>query len=252
MSKVGTLLSSLPSELVDNLVEEFGELHKNYFLGRWDASQLNGGRFGEACLRILEYKNSGGYTPIGTTLPRRQVVTQIAQNMAIEDSLRLYIPSLVETIMDFRNNRNVAHLSQIMVNEMDATLVIQAANWVMAELIRTGAQISPDDARDEIKKIIERKVPLLEEIGGRLKVLDPKLSTKQKILVISYQKYPRPISESDLLDWTEYSIHNSGRFRKSLKELNSDALIDYRNEQVVLTNRGLRYVEKNINFELEI
>lgn len=246
---ISNLLRALPSELVTNLIEEFKKIHQNYFLGKWDSSQLNGGRFGEAVLRILEFKNTSNFTPIGTEVPRRTIVTQIVHNTSLSDSLRLYIPSLTELIMDFRNNRNVAHLGTIDVNGMDSSLVINAANWILAEIVRIEGGTSPEEAQKIISKIIERKTPIVEEIGGRLKILDPNLTSKEQILVLSYQKYPERMSENDLFSWV--SEKNRTRFRQTLIQLDSDKLIDYHNQEVMLTKRGLIWVEKNINFELE-
>lgn len=152
--------------------------------------------------------------------------------------------------MDFRNNRNSGHLGAIDVNEMDSTIVLNAANWIVAELVRLETQMSAADAQAEIKKIIERKVPIIEEIGGRLKCLNPKLGAKEKAMVFCYQKYPSEVSLDNLNDWMEYS--NKGVLRKQLEELNKDGRLDFRNDTAQLTKKGLLWVEKNISFELEV
>ncbi|MFH0772935.1 MAG: hypothetical protein V1922_01340 [bacterium] len=243
-----TLLSSLPQNLVQTLIKEFIELHKNYFLGKWQISELNGGRFGEAVLRLIEFKDAGSYTPIGNPLPRRLIITHAAHNLRLEDSIRLYIPSATELIMDFRNNRDVAHLGTINVNEMDATFIIQTANWIMAEIVRIEGHASPMDAQNEIKKIIEKKIPIVEEIDGRLKTLDPKLTVKEKILVCLYQKFPQRINIDELLLWIKDK--NPSRFKQYLNELDKKDLTDYTDQGVKLTIRGNLWVEKNIKFEL--
>lgn len=243
-------LNNIPSDLIDALQSEFQKLHEQYFLGRWEPSQLDGGRFAEAVLRVVEYKDKSVFTPIGTQLNRQAIVSSAEQNTALADSLRFQIPRLAGLILDFRNNRNVGHLGAIDVNGMDSTFVLYAANWIVAELIRLETQMRPEDAQEEIKKIIERKVPIIEEIGGRLKCLNPNLDVKEKVLVFCYQKYPETITLVDLFDWTEYS--NKGVLRCKLTELNKDGRIDFRNDAARLTKRGLLWVEKNISFEIEI
>ncbi len=243
-------LNSLPNELVTALQTEFQKLHQQYFLGKWEPAQLDGGRFVEAVLRIVQHKDKGTYTPISTQLDRKSIVGSVAKNTTLPKSLRLQIPALAELTMDFRNNRNSGHLGTIDVNEMDSTFVLNAANWVVAELIRLEAQMSPANAQAEIKKIIERKVPIIEEIGGRLKCLNPKLGAKEKAMVLCYQKYPSGISLDDLTDWMEYS--NKGVLRKQLLKLNKDGRLDFRDDMAILTKKGLLWVEKNISFELEI
>ncbi|MEY4731294.1 MAG: hypothetical protein RL681_240 [Candidatus Parcubacteria bacterium] len=152
--------------------------------------------------------------------------------------------------MDFRNNRNSGHLGTIDVNEMDSSFVLNAANWIMAELVRLETQMSPADAQAEIKKIIERKVPIVEEIGGRLKCLDPKLDAKTKAVVFCYQKYPEAISLDNLVDWTEYT--NGGVLRRQLAKLNKSGILDFRDDMAQLTKKGIAWVEKNIEFKIEV
>jgi len=250
MNPLNQHLNSLPDGVINALQSEFQKLHEQYFLGRWEPSQLDGGRFAEAVLRVVEYKDKSVFTPIGTRLNRQAIVSSAEQNTALADSLRFQIPRLAGLILDFRNNRNVGHLGAIDVNGMDSTFVLHAANWIVAELIRLETQMHPEDAQEEIKKIIERKVPIIEEIGGRLKCLNPTLDVKEKVLVFCYQKYPEAITLDDLFDWTEYT--NKGVLRRKLIELNKDGRVDFRDNSVRLTKRGLIWVEKNISFELEI
>lgn len=250
MNPLAQHLNNLPNELVTALQTEFQKLHQQYFLGKWEPAQLNGGRFGEAVLRIVEYKDTNTFTPVGTQLNRKQIVNHVAQNTALPKSLRLQIPILAELVMDFRNDRNVGHLGTIDVNEMDSAFVLNAANWIVAELIRLETQMSPADAQAEIKKIIERKVPIVEEIGGRLKCLDAKLGAKEKAMVFCYQKYPSEVSLDNLVDWMGYS--NKGVLRKELLVLNKDGRLDFRKDSSRLTKKGLLWVEKNISFELVI
>lgn len=243
-------LNNLPGGLVSALQTEFQKLHQQYFLGRWEPSQLDAGRFAEIVLRILEYKNSGSFTPIGTQLNRLAIVTKVKKNMSLNESLRFHILGLVELILDFRNKRNVAHPGKISVNEMDSAFVLNAANWIVAELVRIETQMSPDDAQAEIKKIIERKVPIVEEIGGRLKCLNPKLGAKEKTMVFCYQKYPDGVSLKDLTNWMAYP--NSGVLRKQLEDLDKDGRLDFRSDIAQLTKKGLLWVEKYISFDLGI
>ena len=250
---MGFLLSHLknvPQDIATELEKEFQKLHQQYFLGKWEPSQLDGGRFAEHVFRIIEYKQTKTFTPIGTTIPRVYIYNSASQDTTLPESIRFHILKLADLILDFRNKRNVAHPGIINVNEMDTSFVIQAANWIIAELIRLETQVSPEEAQAEIKKIIERKVPIIEEIGGRLKCLDTSLDVKQKALVFCYQKYPRQISLDDIFDWTEYS--NKGVLRKQLVDLNNDGRMDFRNDMAFLTKKGLLWIEKNISFELEI
>jgi len=153
--------------------------------------------------------------------------------------------------MDFRNNRNVAHPGQIDVNQLDASFVINTANWIMGEIVRLEDGSDPVSAQNDINKIIERKIPVIEEIGGNLKVLNPNLNTREKILLCLYQKYPQPLNDVYLIQNIKYN--NSSRFKTYLKLLYvKESLVDYSKGVVILTKRGVAWVEKNISFEVSV
>ncbi len=250
MNPLAQHLSSLPNDLVNFLLNEFQKIHRQYFLGCWEPSQLDGGRFAEIVLRIIELKDTGSSTPLNKQIDRLTIARSAEKNTTLPDALRLQILPLAGFILDFRNKRNVAHPGIVDVNEMDSTFVLNTANWIVAELIRLETKMSPAAAQAEIKKIIERKVPIIEEIGGRLKCLDTRLGSKEKAMVFCYQKFPNEVSLRDLTDWMEYP--NKGVLRKQLQGVNKDGRLDFRNDVARLTKKGLLWVEKNISFELEI
>jgi hypothetical protein len=243
-------LKNISLDIVVELEIEFRKLHQQYFLGKWEPSQLDAGRFAEHVFRVLEYIQTKAFTPIGTIIPRLSIYNSISKDITLPESIRFHILKLADLILDFRNKRNVAHPGTINVNEMDSTFVLHASNWIIAELIRLETQMSPADAQTEIKKIIEKKVPVIEEVGGRLKCLDPKLDVKGKSLLFCYQKYPQKIALNDIYIWTDYS--NKGVLRKYLNQLSKLGLVDFKNDFIQLTRRGILWVEKNISFELEL
>jgi len=251
MSLLKQHLSSLPNDLVDELQIEFQKIHTQYFLGHWEPSELDGGRLIEMVLRIIEYKDMNTFTPIGKPVNRQTIVLSAEQNTTLEDSWRFHIPRLAGVVLDFRNKRNVGHVGLINVNEMDSTFVLQAANWIVAELIRLETQMSPNDAQAEIKKIIERKVPIIEEIGGRLKCLSPKLKVEEAVLIFCYQRYPAPVSLDDLFGWTAYSNKTTLKNKLIIMDKKT-GYIDFRNGEVLLTKKGVLWVEKYLPFHLEV
>jgi hypothetical protein len=249
MNLIKQHLSNLPTNLVDILQKEFQKLHTEYAVEHWEPSQLDGGRFAETVLRIIEKKDVGQFTAIDQQLNRLSIVRSAERNTNLADSIRFQIPRLASLILDFRNNRNVGHLGKIDVNGMDSNFVLQASNWILAELIRLETQMSPKEAQLEIKKIIDQKIPVIEEIDNYLKCLNSKLKIKKKILLLCYKKYPNRISLKDLFSWSEYG--NITIFRKNLIDLNKDALIDFKNNTIFLTRKGVVFVEKEIKFEID-
>lgn len=81
---------------------------------------------------------------------------------------------------------------------MDATFVVSTCNWIMTEFVRLYYTTDPTEVQKIISSIVERRVPIIEEFGGDIKVLSPNLTIPDKILVILYKKYPDYVSTSDL------------------------------------------------------
>ena len=63
------LCSKIDSALVKRLLEYYIEIKQNFFLGRYEPSQLNSAKFAEIVFRILEYITKGNYRD---TMPLRQ------------------------------------------------------------------------------------------------------------------------------------------------------------------------------------
>jgi hypothetical protein len=208
-------LGGLPDGLADALDESYREVVDHYLLEEWDDAQVDAGHFCEAALRYLEYKMTGTYTAIdGKAWPNRKRVVQDARadtNLA-DPSLRAQVPQAIELAMDFRNNRNVAHLGSIDANQMDAACVMQVVSWLMAEIVRIETDQAADEVQSVVDQLAERQVPTIQTINGRPIILDrPDLSAEDKALVhLLHEGSSVPIVT--LREWVGYS--NSTRWRE--------------------------------------
>ena len=145
------------------------------------------------------------------------------------DSIRLHIPRILKTIYDIRSKRGVTHISEINPNLMDATFVVSACDWILAEFIRLYYTDDPDNAQKIINTIVERKVPIIEEFEGDLKVLKPELSVADKILLTLYKKYPEYVSTSDLKEWIK--TKSPTHITTVLRQLDHEAKIHRKNKK---------------------
>jgi hypothetical protein len=77
-------------------------------------------------------------------------------------------------VYDVRNSRDAAHLADgIDPNLQDASLVIGNIDWVLAEFVRLYHGVKADEARRIIEALVVRKVPIVQDFNGFLKVLSP-------------------------------------------------------------------------------
>jgi len=67
---------------------------------------------------------------------------------------------------------------------MDAVCVLQISKWIVAELIRVLHNRPVDEAAAIVDALVERESPLVWRVGEKLRVLDAKLSMKDKALIL--------------------------------------------------------------------
>ena len=94
--------------------------------------------------------------------------------------------------------------------------------------------------------LAERKHPLVWEIEGVKRILDPQMPRPDQVLTLLYSSTGW-IPESDLRSWVEYK--NSTHFRKVvLTPLHKSRMIEYqrREQRARITPRGVKEVEDRI------
>lgn len=246
-----SLVAGLPEAIADRLESEFSMLQDRFARRDWGPAQLNGGRFAEAVLRLLEWKTNGQYTPLGQQVNRSRILDGARGDVSLPESYRFQIPSLVDLLLDFRNKRDVAHLGgDILVNEMDSHLVMRLAAWALAEIVRIETAVVPEDAQSIIDRLSRRRIPLLEEIDGQLVVLNPDFSARERALVLLYQTYPDPWDIGVLRDAVKYS--HSSKFKALIAREAKSVTVEMRGSQVFLTQRGVAWVEQHLNLEISV
>lgn len=248
-------LQGIPSVLRAELLAEFDKLVRNYRERRWEPAELDGGRFCEVTYSVVKGSIDGNFpssaTKPGNLLDACRKLEQTSRDSA-PHSLRILIPRLISGLYDIRNNRGVGHVGgDVDSNQMDATVAVQIASWILAELIRVHHSVTIDEAQQVVEGLVDRVVPLVWELpDGRLRVLKPSLSMRQRTLVVLYHTYPDEISEVDLVRAVEHS--NASVFRRDvLRPSHKQALIDYdkQNRTTRLSPLGVRAVEEEIDLQ---
>jgi len=256
-SQFDQVFVSIPVDIRERLKKHYHEIKHNFALQKFEPSELNGGKFCEDVYRILEWHNSStnDYTPYGTQIKNfKRSVHWFENNSNLDDSIRFHIPDILWSIYNVRNKRGVGHSpGDIDPNFMDSTLVAGCIDWVMAELVRLFHNVSIDEARDMVKSITTKKIPLIWEVGDVKRVLSPpsgSLSAKDKVLVLLYSETSNTLTADSLRTSIEY--RNPTDFRnKVLASLHKAELVyfDRARNEVTLSPKGNRKVEDDIPLE---
>jgi hypothetical protein len=224
-SKASSILTSASdATLAKCIVDSYKEIERNYFVKQWKTSELDAGHFVESVRRFLELKLFGKYTPIGKSLAAFNDKTlQDYQNAVGEESYRIHIPRALISIYGIRNKRGVGHISYISPNYLDATFIISSAKWILGELIRINSSLIAEETARIVEHIVDRDVEGIWEQDDITRILIDGLSLKEQILFLLFAT--KITSESQLLQVIESK--DKAYFRKVLKQLHSDRIIEY-------------------------
>jgi len=244
------LSTNIDTDLVEHLLEHYKELKQKFLLGQYEPSQLKCAKFAEVVMRVLECVTKKSYTPFDKSLSLDDLAKELEQlpKDRFPDSIRIHIPRILRAIYDIRSKRGVAHVGKVNPNLMDATFVVSACDWIMAEFIRLYHTNDSNEAQRVVDSIVERKVPIIEEFGDELRVLAQDLSVADKILLILYRKHPNYVSTKDLKSWIK--TRSPSYITTALMQLDYQVKIYRKGNENIITRRGIKYVEENLPKEI--
>ena len=156
---------------VKSALGHFHAMVEEFRRGEWEKSIAKGGKFIEAVLKAL-WVLAGEAVPAGKAFKADTLINQLPNKTSIAaDSIRLTVPRACRVIYDIASNRGGRHdPDEVNPNEMDATVVVANAQWVVAEMIRFSQKgaTAADEAAEAVAALTERKYPYFENIDGRL------------------------------------------------------------------------------------
>jgi len=243
-----TAFDFLPDTLRDELLLEYGKISNGFFEGKWEPSELSGGKFCEIVYAIIDgySKGGGGNYPNHATKPQNMesACRNLANNTTLPDSLRLSVPRALIFLYDVRNRRGVGHMGggSISPNHIDSLIVLNVVKWVLAELVRTLHLTSVTTASLTIESLATREIPLVWENNGVKRVLDT-MSAKSQVLILLYSN-EEPMTPQQLRQSIEYK--NFTNFKnKVIKPLHGKRLIDFSatNNTITITPTGATEAE---------
>lgn len=235
--------SSIPEALSEKLVEEYTEIKKRFSLNDWGPGQLKGGRFAEAVLRVLQHLLGVPITPFGTDIPNTEktsILNAVQNHPSIDDHIRQKIVPMIRLLLDFRNNRDAAHLGGFDANSVDTLYVMTSATWILAELVRVYGGHTMDEAEKIVNALATKEYPVVIEVDGVTFITRPGLTTKEEILILLYRR-----SKADrkyLFTTTGYS-HRT-KFDKIIDDMITAKLVGEKSGECFLLPVGVTQVER--------
>jgi hypothetical protein len=247
-------LSDLPVTLREELLQAFDSIVRNFRERRWEPSTLNGGKLCEVVYTILRGYVDGSY-PVHSSKPSNMLDACRSLEQASSSfsrSIRIQIPRMLIALYEIRNNRGVGHVGgEVDANHMDAVAVLYMAKWIVAELVRVFHRLDTATATEVVNLLVEREIPVIWHVGDKKRVLQHKLSMRDKMLLVLYTE-PGTVSEQDVVSWLEYS--NASGFRHNVVQpAHKDRFIEYDTiaRTLQLSPLGVQYVEEKLPLILD-
>lgn len=240
------LNNAYPPELVVPMLTSYENALLEFKMGRWQYSGNEIGQFIEVARRIVEYQLDGKYTSLAdklTVFSEKVLATYEAHSSSIPETYRIVIPRILYAMYCLRNKRGMIHKSHIDPNKMDASVLLGNTKWVLAEFFRQASTLSFEETEAAIDNIMCRETSVVWDTGGALRILDTKMTTRDKVLCLLYIKDGQ--SESELKNNIEYK--NSTHFREILRALHSEKLIEFSSEKCILSPIGIQKAETLLN-----
>lgn len=161
------LAISIDNRLSSQLVEESISLEQAFILKKWKYSELDGGRFAEVAARIIYSVDSGN---LSLTKPVDECLKyidnqQVAHNFP-EKHAAIHLSRAIRAVYKLRSQRGAVHVSATYTaNEIDSRLIVEAARWILADLLRIFVTKDRDEVAAVIRGLARFPQPLIRTYG---------------------------------------------------------------------------------------
>ena len=233
-----TLTTVYPTELVESMLTSYENALTEYKKGHWQYFGNEIGQFVEVARRMIEYQLDNRYTPLADKLANfneRILTAWENYDSKFSEVYRIVIPRCLYSMYCLRNKRGMIHKSHIDPNRMDASVLLSNTKWVLAEIFRQVSTMSFEKTEEIVNSIIRKESSIVWDTGDGLRILDTKMSCKNKVLCLLYMKDGQ--LDTDLQKSTEYK--NTTEFKRVLRSLHKEKLIEYSDSKCILSPTGL-------------
>lgn len=155
------------------------------------------GKFIETVVQVLQYLHSGTYEPKPNV---DQFLRSIqSTSSSLDDGLRICAARIARSMYALRSKRNIVHKGDVDPNLYDLRYLHHAAQWILAEIVRSVSGVSMEKAGKLVQQIQAPIGALVEDFGNR-KIVLLDLSTPKEILILLHSNYPDPLTSERIVN----------------------------------------------------
>lgn len=181
---VNELSTKFPGGLVEDLISSYEKVLIEYRKGAWDETLWKAGKFVENAFRLLHYVVHSIVLEQVPSVTNLKEELEKSPSSRFSESVRILIPRIATALIyDPRSKKGAVHVKAVNPDYLDATLVVSACDWIVAELIRTYNTDDTERIQQIVKSIVARKIPFVEKYGEERFVTVP-LGLEDEILLL--------------------------------------------------------------------
>lgn len=186
---VNELSTSIEPSITQRLVNHYRVVHTSYRLGDYVSVGIAAGKFVEAVIESIQYLHSSTKpSPKGIRFDTEfNRLLSLPKETIEEEDLTLIIPVVAKMIYTLRSKRQVAHNRGQEIDFLDCCLIVQACDWIIAELLWLNHSMPDNEALDLMTRILQLNLPLVEIINEELVISNPNLSSLEALLALLYR-----------------------------------------------------------------
>lgn len=244
---VKLLSKEIDKKLVDDLIESYIKIKKEFINSNYEETQSKSGKFVENVFRVLHYIRT---KQIKSEIKQHEINDEINKLLNLDgkkfsESIRILIPEIANTVIYLlRSKLGSVHVKPIKPDFIDAKLTVDACNWIIAELLRTYHERNTDSVENLIKNVVQEDIPILQKYGDEI-FLNVKVKAEDEILI-------RLLDANDGLTRKELGTHMKANFSKStitstVKKLSKERKIHLsKNKKLILADSERKNVSQLI------
>lgn len=214
------LSSKIDAAVVAAVLDTYQKMVAERRKGAVEECLMQAGKFVEHALRAVEFIRTGS-APAEIKHPS-DTIKAIEKDKGLPDSLRVLIPKVAHSMVyEIRSKRGAVHVKEIDPREIDASLCVQAASWVIAEMLRLYHVDSEAAVAEAMTVLMRAEMPLIETLGDEV-VVTAKVPCPVELLLLIGRCAPAGIDRKAL---GLSSKNGSSTVSKTLQRLGADRLI---------------------------
>lgn len=159
------LSTSIDPDIVADLITSYIDVVTRYRKGDIDGCLSASGKFVENTLRAVEFLRTGKVLAEIKSASKTKIA--IENDAKLPESLRILVPRVaLAMVYDIRSKRGAVHVKEIDPREIDASLAVHSASWILAEFLRLFHVADESKVSAAMASLMRTYIPYIESFDG--------------------------------------------------------------------------------------